>query len=61
MILKLLIDFYRWIWGMKPWVMQTVDEPAALMISFGALIDICAIVGIVGSIITAYNDRKKAR
>lgn len=58
MILKLLIDFYRWLWGMKPWVVQTVDEPMLLAIVFGALIDICAIAGIVGLAVTAYNDRK---
>lgn len=61
MILKLLIDFYRWLWGMPPWVVQTIDEPTAMAIMFGALIDICAIVGVVGLAITAYNDRKKAR
>lgn len=61
MILKLLIDFYRWLWGMKPWVVQTLDEPTALLIGFGAIIDIVAIVGIVGLAVTAYNDRKRAR
>lgn len=60
MILKLLIDFYRWIWGMEPWVVQTVDEPTALLIGFGALFDIVAIAGIVGLTVTAYNDRKSA-
>lgn len=43
---------------MKPWVVQTVDEPMLLAIVFGALIDICAIAGIVGLAVTAYNDRK---
>jgi hypothetical protein len=61
MFLKLLIDFYRWLWGMPSWVVQTVDEPTMMVILFGALIDITAIVGIVGLAITAYNDRKKAR
>jgi hypothetical protein len=46
---------------MEPWVVQTVDEPTALLITFGAMIDICAIVGIIILAITAYNDRKKAR
>lgn len=61
MILKLLIDFYRWAWGMKPWITETVDEPTALLIVFGAMIDIVAIVGIVGLAVTAYNDRKRGK
>lgn len=61
MILKLLIDLYRWLWGMKPLVVQTVDEPTLLVISFGAIIDIGAIIGIIGLAITVYNNRKKAR
>lgn len=61
MILKLLIDFYRWLWGIPPLVLQTVDEPTALAIMFGALIDITAIAGIVVLVLTAYNDRKKSR
>jgi hypothetical protein len=61
MILKLLIDFYRWLWGMKPWAVQTVDEPTVLLIVFGAMIDIVAIVGIVELAITAYNNRKRGK
>lgn len=61
MILKLLIDFYRWAWGMKPWVVQTADNEIGLLIMFGAIIDICAIVGIIGLAVTAYNNRKGAR
>jgi hypothetical protein len=60
MILKGLIDFYRWLWGMKPVVIQSIDEPE-LFIGFGALIDIAAIVGIVGLAVTAYNDRKRKK
>lgn len=59
MILKLLIDFYRLLWGMKPLVAQTIDEPTLMVITFGAFIDIGAIVGIVGLAVSAYNDRKK--
>ena len=42
MILKLLIDFYRWLWGMEPWCVQTVDETMSLLIAFGAMLDILA-------------------
>lgn len=61
MMLKLLIDFYRWLWGMPPLEIQTANEPWSLVISFGAIIDIGAIIGIIGLAVTAYNDRKKAR
>lgn len=61
MILKLLIEFYRWLWGMPPLVIQTTNEPMTPVIFFGAMIDIVAIIGIVGLAITAYNDRKRAR
>ena len=61
MIVKLLIDFYRWLWGMPPLVTQTVTETVELVIFFSALIDISAIVGIIGSVITVYNNRKTAR
>jgi hypothetical protein len=46
---------------MKPWPAQTVDEQVAMVIMFGALIDIAAIVGIVGLAATAYNDRKRKK
>jgi hypothetical protein len=61
MILKLLIDFYRWLWGMEPWVVQVADDDIDMVIAFGAMIDICTIVGIVGLAITVYNNRKKKR
>lgn len=61
MILKLLIDFYRWLWGMPPLVVQLDNEPIVLAITFGTIIDITAIIGIIGCAVTAYNDRKKAR
>jgi hypothetical protein len=46
---------------MPPLEIRTVDGPMELVISFGAIIDIVVIVGIIGFAITAYNDRKKAR
>jgi hypothetical protein len=46
---------------MKPWFVQTADEPTVLLIVFGAMIDICAIAGIVGFAVTAYNDRKRGK
>lgn len=59
MILKLLIDFYRWLWGMPPVVIQEVNEPMVLTIVFGAMIDIAVIIGIIGCAITAYNNKTK--
>lgn len=61
MILKLLIDFYRWLYGTKPWVVQVADDGIDSVIAFGAMIDICAIVGIVGLAVTAYNNRKRKK
>ena len=59
MILKLLIDFYRWLWGMPPLAIQTVYEQTLHII--GALIDISfiVIIGIIVCAIIAY--RRKAR
>ena len=61
MILKLLIDFYRWMWGLPPIVIHTVSETVAGAIFWSVLIDLVVLVGIIGSAITIYNDRKKAR
>lgn len=61
MILKLLINFYRWLWGMEPLVVQTIDGGMAILIIIGAWIDICITIGIVGYAISAYTYRKKAR
>ena len=59
MILKLLIDFYRWLWGMPPLAIHTINEQTLHILVFGAMIDIIVIIGIVGCAIHAY--RKKAR
>lgn len=61
MILKLPIELYRWLWGMPPLVIQTVDEPKLFVILFGAIIDIGAIAVIITLAITAHNNRKKER
>ena len=55
MILKLLIGFYRWLWGMPP--IDAADETYGLIVFFGALIDIGAIIGLIGMIIIKYTDR----
>ena len=61
MMLKLLIDFYRWLWGMSPVVILEVNEPVCLVIVFGAIIDIALIIGIIGCAISKYNDSKRRR
>lgn len=61
MILKLLIDFYRWLYGMPSLEIQTVNEGIFLATGFGAIIDICAIIAIIGLAMTAYNDRKQKK
>jgi hypothetical protein len=61
MILKLLIDFYRWLWGMPPLVVQPDNEPIVLAITFGVIIDIAVIIGIIGYAVTAYSDWKRGK
>lgn len=61
MIVKILINFYRWLWGLKPLVVNTLDNSSSLIMIFGAFIDIMVIIGIVGFAIIAYSDRRKNR
>lgn len=61
MILKLLINFYLWLWGLGPLAVQKLDEPTVMMIILGAFIDIGVIIGIIELAITAYNYRNKVR
>lgn len=55
MILKLLIEFYRWIWNLPP--LDTTDVMMEPIMFFGAMLDILAIVGIISTIIIKYTDR----
>lgn len=55
MILKLLIEFYRWLWSLPPF--DTTNATMGLILFFGAVLDIFAIVGIVVAIIIKYTDR----
>ena len=57
MIIKLLIDFYRWLWGMPPFAIKTVNDQTLHMIVYGALLDISVIIGIIGLAITIYRKR----
>ena len=59
MMLKLLVDYYRWLWGLEPLVVKTLGEPKALLLIFGAVVDIGIIIGIIGLVLIAYNDRKR--
>jgi hypothetical protein len=61
MILKLLIDFYRWLWGMPPLVVQPDNEPIVLAITFGVIIDIAVIIVIIGCAVIAYSDWKRGK
>jgi hypothetical protein len=55
MILKLLIGFYRWLWSLPPF--DTTDGMMGEILFFGAILDILAIVGIIGVIITKATDK----
>lgn len=48
MILKLLIEFYRWLCILPP--LKTSDESIRFIL-FGALIDVMVLVGIIGRVI----------
>lgn len=50
MILKMLIVFYRWLWNLPPF--DTTTAMMGSILFFGAMIDIVAIVGITGLIVT---------
>lgn len=53
MILKLLIEFYRWLWSLPP--LDIVDTTIELAM-FGAFIDIAVIIGLIGAIIIKFTD-----
>lgn len=55
MILKLLIALYRWLWNLPP--IDATNKMFDLIIFFSAMIDIVAIIGIIGTIIIRYTDR----
>lgn len=55
MILKLLIEFYRWAWNLSP--LDTADKMIEPVVAFGAYIDIVVLIGIIGVIISKYTDR----
>ena len=55
MILKLLIEFYRWLWNLPPF--DTTDVMMGAILFFGALLDILAVIGIIASIIQAQMRR----
>lgn len=55
MILKLLIEFYHWLWGMPAF--DTTQPMMGFFMFFGAVLDIVVLVGIIGITITAIQDR----
>lgn len=58
MILKLLIDYYRWIWNLPPFDTTHIDMGSILF--FGAIIDLVAVVGTVGLIVTNMDFLREA-
>ena len=61
MILKIIIKFYRWLWGVEPLVVQTNDDGTYMLITLGACVDIGIIIWIVGYIAITYKKWKRAR
>lgn len=56
MILKLLIEFYRWLWDLPP--LENTSEWMGLILFTGAVVDIGVLVGIIGAIVIKIQDRK---
>lgn len=62
MILKLIINFSRWIWGLPRWQLtEPLEEAYGLLIMFGACIDIAALIAIVFLTIGLVNNLKRRR
>lgn len=60
MILKLLIEFYHWLWNLPP--IDTTDESMSFILFTGALIDIAVLIGIIVPTVITIQDtieRKK--
>lgn len=46
MILKLLVCYIRWVWGLPPLVLQEGSETAFALLVFGVFIDISALIAV---------------
>jgi hypothetical protein len=55
MIIKLLIVYYRWLWNLPPF--DTTNATMGFLLFVSAVVDIVAIVGITGLIITRYTGK----
>lgn len=62
MILRLIIAFTRWVWGVSP-AFVTPEQPLGdewgLVLSLGALLDVFALVGVIGAVVMWYTVRDK--
>ena len=58
MILYWLITFYRWFWGLTPLKVTAGDYEVIMCIGVGAFFDICAIIAVIGGIVTWIQSRK---
>ena len=61
MILRLIIAFTRWVWGVSP-AFVTPEQPLGewvVVLFFGALLDVLALVGVIGSIVMWHAGRDK--
>ena len=61
MILRLIIAFTRWTWGISPAFItpNLENEKWCLAIGFGVVIDILALIGATGSFIMWLSERSK--
>jgi hypothetical protein len=59
MILKLLINFYHWLWSLPP--LDKTSEAMSFILFTGALIDIGVLIGIIVPTVITIQDRWQKR
>ena len=61
MILRLIVAFTRWAWGVSP-AFVTPEQPLGkwvVVLFFGAMLDVLALVGVIGTVVIWYTGRDK--
>lgn len=61
MILRLIIAFTRWTWGISP-AFITPEQPLGewgMVIVFGVALDVLALIGVIGYVVIWYTGRRR--
>ena len=60
MILRLIIAFTRWVWGISPaFITPDLNGDGGLVLGFGTLLDVLALMGATGLFIMWLSERSK--